>query len=69
MGVSRAAVAVAIEIVSHGVDWSPVHGGVCPCCGRKKCRVVTVRPWQDGLRLRYHACKCGHRFKSLQEDE
>jgi glycerol-3-phosphate cytidylyltransferase-like family protein len=66
MRVSAAAIAVALDIVQSGVDWSPRFGGVCPRCQKRKCEVTRTMKWEGGTRTRYHRCKCGHTFKSLQ---
>ena len=67
--VSAAAMAVAIGIVRNGVDWSSKHGGVCPRCAHKRCKVTRSMPWDGDTRVRYHACqKCGTVFKSLETD-
>lgn len=66
MGVSAAAIAVAIDLVRHGVDWSARDGGVCPACGKIRCKITRTMPWEGTTRTRYHRCeKCELRFKSL----
>jgi DNA-directed RNA polymerase subunit M/transcription elongation factor TFIIS len=60
------AVAIALDIVQNGVDWSPRWGGKCPKCGKKKCEVTRTMKWEGKGRTRYHRCKCGFMFKSLE---
>ncbi|UIJ38542.1 hypothetical protein LWC08_02945 [Desulfobaculum bizertense] len=53
---------------STAVDWDPRRGGCCPLCGAQRCRVMSTRPWNGSVRLRWHRCpRCGHRFKSVQQ--
>jgi len=63
---SVAAVVMALDIVQKGVDWSAKWHGVCPLCGKKKCKVYRTMEWEGSTLTRYHKCKCGHTFKSLQ---
>jgi len=39
-----------------GVDFSSRHGAKCPACG-KRAKVVTTRPWEEDVRVRYHQCQ------------
>lgn len=59
-----------------GVDFSARFGALCPYCG-KRAKVVTTRPWEGTLRVRYHQCKntdncvvaaMGTTIKSIEED-
>lgn len=68
MAISPAAAAVVLGLVNQGATYSAKDGGVCPVCGRKKCKVYRVMPWRGGVRERYHKCSCGNTFKSVQED-
>ncbi|MBI9109985.1 ogr/Delta-like zinc finger family protein [Maridesulfovibrio ferrireducens] len=67
-------VKVAIALAEKGVDYQPKEGAVCPLC-KQKIRVVTTKPWDDGVRIRFHRCdndRCsihalGIQIKSVQE--
>lgn len=48
-----------------GVIWKPVR---CPKCGGRNCPTYASHQ-QDNPGIRYHACECGQRFKSIEEDE
>lgn len=51
------------------VDWSPKRGAVCPICGQVRCRVSSTLSWCGTVRERYHRCqRCGHTFKSLEDE-
>jgi hypothetical protein len=64
---SPAAVALVLGVIRNGVDWSSRDGGVCPACGKKRCKVTRTMRWEGATRTRYHACdKCGATFKSLE---
>ena len=64
---SAAAIAIALDIVHKGVDWSSRWGGICPRCGGKRCKVTRTMPREGDVQLRHHRCaKCDLRFKSLQ---
>jgi len=66
-GASAAAIAVALDIILRGVDWSPKWGAICPRCGKKKCDVTRTMKWEGNTRIRYHKCKyCKKSFKSLE---
>jgi hypothetical protein len=52
----------------RAVDYSPQYGAVCPVCHHGYAPVYTTRPWEGNLRIRYHACVCGARFKSVERD-
>lgn len=39
-----------------GVDYSSRYGARCPACG-SRAKVVTTRPWDDTIRVRYHQCQ------------
>ncbi len=39
-----------------GVDYSPRHGALCPCC-RTPARIYATRPWEGITRIRYHRCE------------
>lgn len=72
---SIAKIAKAKEAAAAGVDFSPRTGASCPWCGEKT-KVVTTKPWEDGLRIRYHRCEhagcvlavMGLSIKSIQVD-
>jgi len=53
---SKKAIAAAIAKAQAGVDYSPRTGATCPCCGAEKLAVVTTRPWDGSLRVRFHQC-------------
>lgn len=54
---------------SPTVDYSARRGGVCPICGKVKCRVTNTAPWCGSVRERFHKCLvCGLRFKSVEVD-
>lgn len=49
------------------VDFSAKHGGVCPLCKSKRCRIVSSPGWVGAVKERAHLCPvCGHKFKSVQ---
>lgn len=50
----------------ENVYWDPEFGAVCPRCGGKKVPVTSSPPWSDGMKVRFHKCQCGERFKSVQ---
>jgi hypothetical protein len=52
----------------EGVTYSPRFGGICPECGAVKAPTPTTRPWEGVCKIRYHKCKCGCRFKSIETD-
>lgn len=53
----------------EGVAFSRQHGAVCPKCGFGRPRIHTTKPWEEGIRVRYHECGwCGHGFKSIETD-
>jgi hypothetical protein len=42
----------------------------CPRCRSSNTVIETTRPWQDGLRVRYHRCRgCRMPFKSVEEQK
>ena len=43
-------------------------GVKCPSCGLLKPRVVRTMPMEGYIRIRYHRCICGCRFKSVEEE-
>lgn len=51
-----AIVAKAKEKADQSVDYTPRYGAVCPECGKKQMKVVTSKPWHDGIKVRYHRC-------------
>jgi len=66
---SLAAVALVLGVIRKGVDWSSRDGGVCPACGKKRCKVTRTMRWEGATRIRYHICtndKCKATFKSLE---
>lgn len=74
--VVAAAVAEAIRAAESGVEYSPRKGALCPHCGCRT-RIVTTRPWDGRMRVRYSRCenpRCllcqmGVSVKSIQEDK
>lgn len=50
-----AIVAKVKEKADRSVDYTPRYGAVCPECGRRM-KSITSRPWQDGVKVRYHKC-------------
>lgn len=61
----RAAVGAAIP---HAGEYSPSrNAGCCPGCG-EWVKAYDVKPWAGNVRLRYHRCACGERFKTPQVD-
>mgnify|MGYP001592407100 CR=1 FL=1 len=40
----------------QAIDYSPRYGAVCPECG-KRMKIITSRPWEGGLKVRYHRCQ------------
>lgn len=40
----------------QSVDYTPRYGAVCPECGKKRMRIVSSKPWSDGVKIRYHRC-------------
>ncbi len=46
----------AKEKAEKSVDYTPKDGAVCPECSKKNLRTVTSRPWESGLKIRYHKC-------------
>ncbi|MHC1701786.1 MAG: transcriptional regulator [Humidesulfovibrio sp.] len=53
---SKKAIAAAIILAQAGVDYSPKTGATCPCCRAEKLSVVTTRPWDGAMRVRFHQC-------------
>lgn len=49
-------VAAAKKKADQAVDYLPRVGAVCPECGRKKLPVITSRPWEEGIKIRFHRC-------------
>lgn len=39
-----------------GVDYRPRTGALCPACG-KPAKIVSTKPWEGDLRIRYHRCQ------------
>lgn len=58
-----------------GVDFTSRYGALCPACG-KRTRVITTRPWDGPVRIRYHQCATrgcviagqGKMIKSVEEE-
>lgn len=57
---------VVAALSMRGVDFNRKHGGVCPLCGKKKAKIVRSMAWEGETRERYHKCKCGFSFKSIE---
>jgi len=51
-----AIVAKVKEKADQSVDYTPRYGAVCPECGKKRMKIVSSKPWQDGIKVRYHKC-------------
>ncbi|MCE5335583.1 MAG: hypothetical protein LLG06_13445 [Desulfobacteraceae bacterium] len=49
-----------------GVDFNPRTGATCPICRTERAEVTRTMPWGGSLRIRYHKCKCGWTFKSME---
>lgn len=49
------AVTKAMALAEKGLDYDSKNGANCPMCG-KRAKVVTTKPWKDGVRVRYHLC-------------
>jgi len=75
---SQIATVYLIDVTSaaeSGVDYSSRYGAKCPACG-KRAKVVTTRPWEDTVRVRYHQCQTvgcvlasqGKMIKSVEAD-
>ena len=75
-GVTKGAMALAIRDAEAGVAFTARKGALCPRCG-KRARVVTTRPWEGPVRVRYHKCtngrcllsRLGVSIKSIEEDK
>lgn len=52
--------------MSQNVYWDPELGATCPHCGSSKVPVTSSPPWNDGVKVRFHRCSCGSKFKSIQ---
>lgn len=67
----------AKQRADQSVDYSPRYGAVCPVCGAANLKVITSRPWEDNIKVRFHKCRnreCllywkGTSIKSVQIDE
>lgn len=53
----------------YGVFWSNRFGGICPACGRVRARVTSSPPWEGACKVRFHVCRCGHHFKSVERED
>lgn len=70
----RTKLVAAVNAAENGVDYS-ARGARCPFCG-EKVKVYCTRPWEEGIRVRFHRCvngKCvlqsmGTSIKSVQVD-
>lgn len=51
-----AIVAKVKKKADQSVDYTPRYGAVCPECGKKRIKIVSSKPWQDGIKVRYHKC-------------
>lgn len=43
-------------------------GGICPDCGKQNCIITRSVPWFAGEKLRYHKCRCGKSFSSIENE-
>lgn len=67
----------ARQRADQSVDYSPRYGAVCPECGTTNLKVITSRPWEDNIKVRFHKCRnpecllcwMGTSIKSVQIDE
>lgn len=62
-----------LNMAKSGVDYDARDGARCPVCGQRS-KVVTSRPWQENIKVRYHVCQNEYcpfhisntQFKSIQ---
>jgi hypothetical protein len=47
---------IAKTKAGQGVDFSPQHGALCPCCSLRT-KVYKTMPWEGDIRIRYHHCR------------
>lgn len=67
----------AREIAQNGIDYSSRWGAVCPYCKTPKAKVITSKPWEENMKIRYHKClnkecllfKMEITIKSIEEDK
>ncbi len=57
-----------LKIRFISVNYHNRFGGICPECGEKNCDITRTLPWLSEQRLRYHKCKCGKTFSSIEEE-
>lgn len=51
-------VGVIFQQAQTGIVFTSRHGAICPGCN-KKVKIYCTRPWDGGVRVRYHKCTNG----------
>lgn len=59
---------VVAALAMRGVDFKSKQGGVCPLCKKPKAKIVRTMAWEGETRERYHKCRCGFNFKSIESE-